>query len=462
MKRAHIALVLILIIVSFHVKAQRETLNGLVEKLQLHQQATLQEKIFVHLDRTFFVGGETMWFKVYITDGYLHQLMNMSKVVYIDMLDRNNQSVLQTKVSIENGVGNGSITIPASLDSDNYTVRAYTSWMKNFSADFFFHQAISIVNVFQRFEEKGKTYETKLDAQFFPEGGSLIEGMRSKVAFRVVDVTGKGVSFKGAVISSSGDTVLSFSPLKFGIGHFTFTPKAESYQAVIKEKNGKTTLVKLPKPQTTGYSMMVTDTTQNRIKVTVRGNDPQGTTLIYLVGHTRQLIKLAIAQNLINGKISFVIDKKELGDGISHLTVFSQSLQPVCERLLFNRPTDKINVLMNSDKPVYNTRDKISLQLTINNEQTQFANSSLSVFKNDVLQQLKPTDIQSYIWLTSELKGSIESPEYYFSDDVSVSEAMDNLMLTHGWSKFKWDDVFRTKGKTHLYLPEYRGHIITA
>ena len=462
MKRAKIALALTLIIVSFHVNAQRETLNGLVEKLQLHQQATLQEKVFVHLDRTFFVGGETMWFKVYVTDGYKHQLMDVSKVVYLDILDRNHQSVMQTKVSIENGVGNGSITVPPSLDSDNYTVRAYTNWMKNFSADFFFHQVISIVNVFQRFEEKGKAEETKLDAQFFPEGGNLIEGMKSKVAFRVVDATGKGISFNGSVISPAGDTVVSFSPLKFGLGHFTFTPKSGTYQVIIKEKNGKITTARLPGAQANGYTMMVTDTTQNRIKVTVRGNDAHGTTLIYLIGHTRQLINLAIAQNLINGKISFLLDKKELGEGIAHLTVFSQSLQPVCERLYFNNPTHKVNVLMNSDKPVYEPRDKISLHLTINNEQTQFVKSSLSVFKNDALQQLKPTDIQSYLWINSELKGNIESPEYYFSEDVLANEAMDNLMLTHGWSKFKWEDVFRAKGKTPLILPEYRGHIITA
>ncbi len=462
MKRTLIFSVLILIIVSFHASAQRETLNGLVEKLQLHQQATLQEKIFVHLDRTFYVGGETMWFKVYVTDGYMHQLMKVSKVAYIDILDRNHHSVMQAKVSIENGVGNGSITIPASLDSDNYIVRAYTSWMKNFSADFFFNQAISIVNVFQRLEEKGKTAETKLDAQFFPEGGNLIEGIKNKVAFRVVDATGMGISFNGFVISPAGDTIVSFSPLKFGLGHFTFTPKSGTYQIIIKEKNGRISTSSLPVAQANGYTIMVTDTTQNRIKVTVRGNETNGTTLVYLIGHTRQLINFAIVQNLINGKISFLLDKNELGEGINHLTVFSQSLQPVCERLYFNRPTNKINVLINSDKPVYETRDKISLQLAINNEQNQFANSSLSVFKNDALQQIKPTDIQSYFWLNSELKGIIESPEYYFSEDTMVNEAMDNLMLTHGWSKFKWEDVFRTKGKTHLHLPEYRGHIITA
>ena len=123
MRRSYI--LFLLLVASVMCYAQRETLNGLVEKLQNHQQATLQEKIFVHLDRTFYVGGETMWFKIYVMDGYFHQALHVSKVVYLDVLDRNQRPVIQTKVNISNGLGSGSVSIPATLDSDNYTVRAY-------------------------------------------------------------------------------------------------------------------------------------------------------------------------------------------------------------------------------------------------------------------------------------------------------------------------------------------------
>jgi len=462
-KRLSTFVLFLLLAASLHCFAQRETLSGLVEKLQSHQQNTLQEKIFVHLDRTFYVGGETMWFKIYLVDGYFHHPLDVSKVVYVDVLDRNQKPVIQTKVAIGNGRGNGSVSIPTSIDSDNYTVRAYTNWMKNFSADFYFHQNISIVNVFQRLNEKDKTPNIKLDAQFFPEGGTLVDGIKSKVAFRVVDASGKGIPFSGTVLSEKGDTITSLNPLKSGIGHFILTPHVEeAYQVIIKEKNGRVTSAKLPIVQSYGYVMMVTDTSQNRIKVTIKGKDATGTSsLIYLIGHTRQIVKTATAQNLINGKISFLLNKKELGDGIVHLTVFNQGLQPVCERLYFNRPATSLSLLMSSDKPVYEPRNKITLQVNIKSDEPQFANASLTVFKNDSLQQIKPDDIQSYLWLNSELKGNIESPEYYFSEDTHVEEATDNLMLTHGWTKFKWDEVLRSKSKTPLFLPEYRGHIIT-
>ena len=118
-KRLSIYVLSLLLLTSTNSFAQRETLNGLVEKLQGHQQTTLQEKIFVHLDRTFYVGGETMWFKIYLVDGYFHHPLDVSKVVYIDVLDRNQKPVIQTKVAMENGRGNGSVSIPTSIDSDN-------------------------------------------------------------------------------------------------------------------------------------------------------------------------------------------------------------------------------------------------------------------------------------------------------------------------------------------------------
>lgn len=460
MRRSYI--LFFLLVASVMCYAQRETLNGLVEKLQNHQQATLQEKIFAHLDRTFYVGGETMWFKIYVMDGYFHQALDVSKVVYLDVLDRNQRPVIQTKVNISNGLGSGSVSIPATLDSDNYTVRAYTNWMKNFRADFYFHQTISIVNTFQRLEEKDKTPDPGLDAQFFPEGGTLVEGIKSKVAFRVVDSSGKGILFTGIVLTKKGDTIVSFNPLKFGIGHFTLTPKAtEEYQVVIKETNNRITSAKLPPILPNGYSLMVTDTLQNQIKVTIKSRDQNGSSpLIYLIGHIRQLVKVAVAQNLINGKISFLLPEKDLGEGIVHFTVFNQRLQPVCERLYFNRPTVTPLLELNSDKTTYEQKNKIALQLTMKSDDVIHANVSLSVFKNDSLQQIDPIDIQSYLWLNSELKGNVESPAYYFSKDEEAEEAIDNLMLTHGWSKFNWDEVLSSSHPAPGFLPEFRGHIV--
>ncbi|MEQ1588088.1 MAG: hypothetical protein ABL895_19560, partial [Cyclobacteriaceae bacterium] len=412
-------------------------LDQYIKKVNDHTTARLQEKAYAHLDRAFYAAGEKVWFKIYLVDGYIHHPVNSSKVAYLEILDAAKNPVVQTKIGLQEGKGNGSVTLPASLNSGNYLVRVYTQWMKNFSPDLYFQQPITIVNVFRSLDEKRSLSESKLDIQFFPEGGQLIDGVRSKVACRVVDVTGKGVSYKGSIISSNGDTVARFAPLKFGIGNFKFTPSlVDQYKVIIQETSGRKTLSELPAILSSGYTLQVTDTSQNRLSIKIQGRGKEiNSPLIYFIGHTRQVIKVANTNYLKEGESSFIISKDQLGEGISHLTVFNAEFKPVCQRLVFIRPEHTSLLKITTDQVVYGTRSKVKLNVVSDKTSSKQVNLSLSVFKNDSLQQFEVTDIQTYLWLSSELKGNIESPEYYFSKDVAVSAASDNLMLTHGWSR---------------------------
>lgn len=110
-------------------------------------QKELQEKLFVHVDRSLYQTGETMWFKIYSVDGTLHKPLDFSIVAYLEVIDNSNNPILQTKVQLKNGKGNGSLLLPPSVNTGNYVVRAYTNWMKNFSPEFYYHQSITIINV---------------------------------------------------------------------------------------------------------------------------------------------------------------------------------------------------------------------------------------------------------------------------------------------------------------------------
>lgn len=438
-------------------------LDQFVKNANHYNSRRLQEKVFVHLDRTFYAAGETAWFKVYLVDGYIHHPIPSSKVVYLEILDETNQPLIQTKVSLMNGVGHGNVVLPAALNSGNYRVRAYTHWMKNFSPEHYFHQLITIVNVFRRLDEKIKSGNPKLDIQFFPEGGQLVNGIESKIAFRVVDATGKGISFAGTIISAKGDTVVRFKPLKFGLGIFYFKPDAsEQYQVIVEDTKGLRVQTTLPPIQANGYTLQVSDTLQNSMHIKIRelGNK-NSSPVIYLIGHTRQTIKVASSHSLRDGTASVIISRDILGEGISHLTVFNSEFKPLCERLVFNRPENKISLSSTTDLPEYDTRSKIKLTIKADKIEHDTLNLSVAVFKIDSLQQFYPTDIQSFIWLTSELKGHIESPEYYLTQDAYTTGAVDNLMLTHGWSRFTWKDIVEDSKIPIRFLPEYRGHLIS-
>ncbi|MGV3540779.1 MAG: hypothetical protein ACO1OQ_13275, partial [Rufibacter sp.] len=165
------------------------------------------------------------------------------------------------------------------------------------------------------------------------------------------------------------------------------------------------------------------------------------------------------------GKVVFAVAKEKLGEGITHFTVLNHERQPVCERLYFKRPTSVLNLQVATDKRELGTRAamKISLLAQGPNGQPAQANLSLSVYQVDSLQALEQQDIVSYLWLSSDLRGAVESPEYYVSQTGPEADiAIENLMLTHGWRRFSWEKVFQKNTAPPAFLPEYTGHLLHA
>ncbi|HOX82415.1 MAG TPA: hypothetical protein PLS08_05255, partial [Chryseolinea sp.] len=443
--------------------AQQSNLDNLTKSFDLYRTQILQEKIYLHIDRPSYLTGETLWFKVYLTDATIHKPSEVSKVAYVEFIDGTNSSVLQTKVEIKNGTGSGSLYLPATLNSGNYMVRAYTNVMKNFSTEFFFHKSISIVNTFKSLENESKAIAPVYDAQFFPEGGNLVNGLRSKIAFRVTDPSGNGIDFKGSVLDQQNDTIVSFSPKHFGIGYFFLTPHPdEQYHAIIRDRAGKIQKFNLPNTLNSGYTMHVSDSSADNIRLTINAISNETSVIpgAYLFVHSRNMMIRAAFQTLRQGFAEFVINKKDLPDGISHITIFDASMKPACERLYFKQPENNLIITAKPNQAQYDSRRSVKIDLNTTYKQTPAkSNLSFSVFKVDSLPS-SSGNMVNYFWLTSDLKGTIEAPEFYFASTSDTKEAVDNLMLTHGWRRFTWDDILSRKKSSFEFIPEYRGHII--
>lgn len=435
--------------------------------LRTYRQQNLQEKVFIHTDRTVYITGDHIWLRAYVVDGTMHQPLGMSRVVYVEILDAAQQPVLQAKVPVKDGVGHTSVFLPASLNSGHYLLRAYTRWMRNYSPDFFFHREITVVNPFKPLGLQGQAATAALDVQFFPEGGNLVAGLEGKVAFRVVNASGHGLSsFKGYVLGPAGDTVTTFSPVRFGLGNFSFTPVADhEYSAVITDPNGREIARKnLPAAMPTGYALSVAERGRDRIAITVRSNDPASALErnVAVVVHNRLGALHVLRGQLSNGAAAFEIDRANLHDGIAHITLFDHQSRPVCERLFFKRPEHVLTIDAVAERKVVHTREKIEARLSTmhGSRRAKPASLSVSVFRLDSLQSEERSNIAAYLLLTSELPGTVESPEYYFSDANDVAVCADNLMLTHGWRRFTWQAMGDSKD-AHAFEPEYRGHLIT-
>ncbi|MBF9255326.1 hypothetical protein I2I11_18660 [Pontibacter sp. 172403-2] len=444
--------------------AQTDTLRNLVQHFDAYRKATLQEKVYLHHDRPFYVCGETMWFKIYTVDGTLHQPLGMSKVAYVEVLDELQKPVLQAKVALKDGTCSGSFVLPMALNSGRYSIRAYTNWMKNFNPEFYFESPVTIVNTFVPPGLPAKQDVAAYAVQFFPEGGNLIQDISSKVAFQVVDKkTGRGVAASGEIIDPDGRVVTTLQTLKFGIGNFTFTPAAAStYTALVRLPNGQVLRRPLPEVYAQGYSLHLEELNADQLKLSIAGAGQQAGP-VYLLGHARQMISVAEAATFNANTTSFVVDKGKLAEGITHFTIFNSRKQPVCERLYFKRPARRLQLTAETDKKQYLARDKVMLDIQTQASASQpvAASLSLAVYRLDSLQASGATDMYTYLWLTSDLKGTIEQPEYYLTaTGPQVEEATDNLMLTHGWSRFAWHDILQKQRSAYTYVPEYDGHFI--
>jgi len=460
--KSKIVIISLLLLNTLCVMAQGGKSNNTVAIFNQYNKPVIHEKVFMHTDKNFYLAGELLWFKLYSVEGMNNQPLSISRFAYVEVIDKSQRPILQTKVLLNNSSGAGSLFLPAYTQTGTYTIRAYTNWMKNFDPGFYFEKQVSIINTLQTTLQSDKVATAVYDIQFFPEGGHLVAGIESKVAFRAINEQGKSVNIKGAIINQNNDTLVRFTPLKFGIGSFKFMPlDGNAYKAIINLPSGQKVNVSLPAIAQKGYVMQVTGLDGDKLSVTVKSNLPDS--VMHLFVHTRNRVKVDENAKLVNGSYTFIVNRASLGEGISHFTLLNAGNKPLCERLYFKQPEHQLTVDVLAAKQ-YGQRQEVLVDVLAKDEQgkSKMADLSMSVYSTD-LNDIPSANIYSYLWLNSDLKGTIESPEYYFKDKTAeTAEATDNLMLTHGWRKFKWAEVMSGQPATLTYLPEYKNMIVSA
>lgn len=442
---------------SFSSLGQVDSLKNAFNNYQEHH---LQEKVFVHTDKSVYLAQEVIWFKIYVTDAFFHRPFDLSTVIYAELIDQSNKAVLQAKIPLQAGFGDGSFLIPATIETGRYTLRLYTRWMQNFAPEDYFEKQLTIINTLRPYEGHETEKTQKIDLNFFPEGGHLVQGLSGDVAFRV-SKNGIGLTGTGYLLNQQSDTVARFTPTKFGMGNFVLTPTStQRIRAFFTTIKGDTISQNLPKIQPSGHVINLKQANSDTLLLTVRSSVGEP---IYLLVHTRGVLKtVRYAKNSSTTK-TFHIPTVDLGDGISLFTIFNQNREPIAERLFFKYPeqTFDIRTTISEKTPDVRSEVEISIKTTDREGQLLPANLSMAIYRVDSLQGFDKLSISNYLWLTSDLRGVVESPEYYFSKEGKVDLiTVDNLMLTHGWRRFNWDSVLNNKALNINYLPEISGHLI--
>jgi hypothetical protein len=141
---------------------QKDISEYLKKQFIKYTEAVPREEIFVHTDRDEYIAGENVWFNLYVIDRKSFKPSVNSRIVYFELLNNENRPVVQKRILIDKGFGPGQIVLPDTLSSGSYTIRAYTSWMKNFLPYNCFMKDINIYNTLSN-----KDFKRKLNAGNF-------------------------------------------------------------------------------------------------------------------------------------------------------------------------------------------------------------------------------------------------------------------------------------------------------
>jgi hypothetical protein len=297
------------------------------------------------------------------------------------------------------------------------------------------------------------------DVQFFSEGGNLINGIASKIAFKAVGVDGLGLNIKGTITDNENKQIADIETLHAGMGSFMLLPQTgKSYKANIIFADGTTRAIDLPKAADEGYTLSVYQHGKDSVLVRIKASASLLQMPAYLIAHTNG--DIIYASPVKAGAIW--LDKKDFTTGITQFTLFNINGEPINERLAFIRNNDQMLLGLKADKTTYAGKEKVQISLDAKDSDNQpaFGNFSVSVIDESKLpvDGSKESTIFSNILLTSDLKGYIEQPNYYFTKETDdVNKALDNLMLTQGYRRFSWPELPNTVNTKPQFKAEGQG-----
>jgi hypothetical protein len=496
---------------SFGQVADRLPLDSAVNNVLTQVLLFPQEKIYVQTDKPYYISGETIFFRIFLLDALSHQPSDISRYVYVELINPLDSIVVRHQIRPENNMHYGTIALSDELEHGNYRIRAYTRFMENMPEEYFYTQSLYIadpgmlsietetefdfindkqVAVSLRFidretrepilpaktqlglnekdikefkpdkdgwinvkfnlakdaknrmlyvesETKNRLWkqyifipfpEERFDVTFYPEGGHLIAGQSCVVAFKVLSSEGLPVEIEGEILDEQNTPITQFTTVHEGMGRFYLMPESNKSYFAVCRKNDKYIRVELPKVQAETFGL-ATVWRQNRLYVSVKQPEilPQET--LYLVIHTGGMINYAGEWDFSKQAIS--IERLHLPSGVSHLLLLNENYQAVSERLVFNLNDDWIKPAISSDKTAYQMREQVQMNIDCST-----GNLAVSITDDKEIRIDTTQNILTTILLTSELRGYIDNPIYYFQENEKSKQAADLLMLTHGWTRY--------------------------
>ncbi|QPH38763.1 Ig-like domain-containing protein [Pedobacter endophyticus] len=301
------------------------------------------------------------------------------------------------------------------------------------------------------------------DFQFFPEGGNLIAGLNTKIAFKAVKSDGLGISSKGIVTDNDGKQVATFTAQHLGMGSFNLLAEAgKTYKAAVTYADGTTQSYNLPAVAPNGITLTVDNTGADNIAIKIQANDAfftenQGKKF-YVIAQSKGVICYGAQTALSNKEYLTSVLKSKFPNGIAQLTLFNEQGKPLSERLVFVQHKDNMVVTLSSPATTYGIKKKVKINVAAKKDGAPVeGNFSVAVVDETKVPSSEDatSTILTGLLLSSDVKGYIEKANYYFNaPDAKKNADLDVLLLTQGYRSFNYTDIIAGKLPKIDFLPE--------
>ena len=431
-----------------------------------------QEKVYLQFDNTSYYTGETIWYKAFVVNASTLQRAE-SKVLYVDFISPTGVVLEQQKLKIVGGQADGTIILvdgstsqarevrgTMNYPSGFYEIRAYTNYMLNFNPETIFSRVFA---VYERPKMEGYYFEEspviklhktdlneprpepeklrRINCTFYPEGGHLVKGQPNRVAFKVTDDTGLGIDAKGTV----DGTRTKVSTQHDGMGSFTVTP-GDRRISVTLTLDGKNHTFTLPAAEKEGISMNVTQSSKDKLTIELNSTPSlTGKTLGMALTCRGEIVDFCTIETG-QGNTRTTRSMDGIPEGVCRINIFDADGTLYASRALYHHSqalkTPRIEVT--PDKKEYAPFERINLKFQLKDGQGNPFRDRFCLSVRDTRGQgnILADDLRTSLLLSSDLKGYIENPSWYFdTNDADRDAALDLLMLVQGWERYDWQTI---------------------
>ena len=398
-----------------------------------------RENIYLHLNKEYYLAGEDIWYKGYVTEKKTNRPFTLTSNVFVVLSDQKGKILNSSLNYTSSSLLRGYLNLSDTLSTGKYYIHAYTNYMNNFEEDESSKFPIYVVNTRQgKYIDDSVINYDAVKITLFPEGGNLINDVANTVGIHVFDCNGKGIATNGDVVDDTGNGLVSFTTNSQGYGRLSITPKGgASYKAECTIKDRK-----FSSPLPYGISRGITFSINNytfdgkmvfAFKTNAATLNEINNDLYSLVVFQGQNVILANVKFTNNPQLTVTVPLSNLTYGINTVLLLDKNQQEVARRVVY-KPDEPLK------KIILDAGTRKNGIITFNGQGDAPAeNMSISILPQK--SSYNASDISSKILIDNYLNAALTNPNYYFADFSKQKHfELDNFLLCQE-SKYKWKSI---------------------